>query len=142
MERKYLFLNNDISAMLSHEERIKLKMTPEADDELNTIRQEAECIIQNPTENIDAECIIKRSIRYSATDEYFLTLFLEGKDLEQLSNLQTIEHVATMTLLPEAIFPRIIKFNLFISVNNVISIFISLALYGFLIDLHKLSAKE
>lgn len=103
MERKYLFLNNDISAMLSHEERIKLKMTPEADDELNTIRQEAECIIQNPTENIDAECIIKRSIRYSATDEYFLTLFLEGKDLEQLSNLQTIEHVATMTLLPEAI---------------------------------------
>lgn len=103
MERKYLFLNNDISVLLSHKQRIKLKKTPESDDELNIIRQKAESIIQNPAENIDVECIIKRSIRYSATDEYFLALFIEGKDSEQLSNLQTIEHVATMTLLPEAI---------------------------------------
>ena len=55
MERKHLFLNNDISVLLSHEQRIKLKKTPESDDELNIIRQKAESIIQNPAENIDVD---------------------------------------------------------------------------------------
>lgn len=103
MERKYLFLNNDLSTMLSREHQTKLEMTKEWEEEQKVLYQEAEEIIKNPTECINAKDIMIKSLRYTHTDDCFLKLFIEGTDSEQLKEIQSLEYAASMTLLPEAI---------------------------------------
>lgn len=89
--------------MLSREHQTKLEMTKEWEEEQKVLYQEAEEIIKNPTECINAKDIMIKSLRYTHTDDCFLKLFIEGTDSEQLKEIQSLEYAASMTLLPEAI---------------------------------------
>ena len=103
MERKDLFINNDLSMMLSRELASAQEKDVEWEKEQERIRKEAEDVAVNPAATIDAKAIRVRGIRYTGTDEYYLKLFTEGSDEEQLTELRNLEYVASLTLLPAAI---------------------------------------
>ena len=103
MERKDLFINNDLSMMLSRELASAQEKAVEWEKERERIRKDAEKVVENPAETIDAKAIMVRGIRYAWTDEYYLKLFTEGSDEEQLTELRNLEYVASLTLLPAAI---------------------------------------
>lgn len=103
MERKNMFLNNDLHSMLSHEQRIRHGRDTEREKQNQKTLMETRAIIENPSGLIQADEIIDRSIRHSGADEYFLKLFTEGTDEEQAKCLQNIEYTAAYTILPEAI---------------------------------------
>ena len=104
MERKDLFINNDLSMMLSRELASAQEKDAEWEKEQERIRKDAEKAAENPAAIIDAKTIMARGIRYAGTDEYFLKLFTEGSDEEQLTELRSLEYVVLLTLLPDAIF--------------------------------------
>ena len=58
---------------------------------------------ENPAAIIDAKAIMARGISYAGTDEYYLKLFTKGSDEEQLTELRSLEYVASLTLLPDAV---------------------------------------
>ena len=103
MERKDLFINNDLSMMLSRELASAQEKDVEWEKERERIRKDAEKVVENPAKTIDAKAIMVRGIRYAGTDEYYLKLFTEGSDEEQLTELRNLEYVASLTLLPAAI---------------------------------------
>lgn len=83
MERKDLFINNDLSMMLSRELASAQEKDVEWEIERERIRKDAEKVVENPAETIDAKAIMVRGIRYAGTDEYYLKLFTEGSDEER-----------------------------------------------------------
>lgn len=103
MERKDLFLNNDLSMMLSREQYPEPDFSKEWEEEQKVMRQDADLIIQNPARGIDAKGLMEKSARYSGTEDYYLKLFTEGSDEEQMRELRSLEYAASMTLLPDAV---------------------------------------
>ena len=103
MERKDLFINNDLSMMLSRELASAQEKDVEWEKEQERIRKEAEEVAVNPAATIDAKAIMTKGISYAGTDEHYLKLFTEGSDEEQLAELRSLEYVASLTLLPAAI---------------------------------------
>jgi hypothetical protein len=71
MERKDLFINNDLSMMLSRELASAQEKDAEWEKEQERIRKDAEKAAENPAAIIDAKTIMTRGIRYAGTDEYF-----------------------------------------------------------------------
>lgn len=103
MERKDLFLNNDLSMMLSREQNSEPDFGKEWEDEQKTLRQEADDVINNPNGSIDAKLLMEQSARYAGTENYYLNLFTKGSDDEQLAELRSLEYAASLTLLPDAL---------------------------------------
>lgn len=103
MERKDLFINNDLSMMLSRELASAQEKDVEWEKEQERIRKEAEEVAVNPAATIDAKAIMTKGICYAGTDEHYLKLFTEWSDEEQLAELRSLEYVASLTLLPAAI---------------------------------------
>ena len=103
MERKDLFINNDLSMMLSRELASAQEIDLEWAKEQERIRKEAEVVAENPAATIDAKVIMVKCISYAGTDEHYLKLFTEGSDEEQVTELRSLEYVASLTLLPAAI---------------------------------------
>ena len=103
MERKDLFINNDLSMMLSRELASAQEKDVEWEKEQERIRKDAEKVAENPAAIIDAKAIMARGISYAGTDEYYLKLFTKGSDEEQLTELRSLEYVASLTLLPDAV---------------------------------------
>lgn len=103
MEQKDLFLNNNLSAMLSRQQMGEYVMTPEELEEQTLLQQKAEVIIRDPEKSINAEDLINRSVKFSHVDASTLKQITEGTDDELLKMLPTLESAASMTLLPSAI---------------------------------------
>lgn len=103
MERKDLFLNNDLSIMLSREQRSEPDFGKEWEEEQQAMRQEADELIKNPVGKIDAIQLMERSARYAEAEGYYLKLYTEGTDAEQSQDLQSLEYAATLILLPDAV---------------------------------------
>lgn len=103
MERKDLFINNDLSMMLSREQASAQEKDVEWEKEQKRIRKEAGVVAENPAATIEAKVIMAKGISYAGADEYYLKLFTEGSDEEQLKELRSLEYVASLTLLPDAI---------------------------------------
>ena len=110
MERKDLFINNDLSMMLSRELASAQEKDVEWEKEQERIRKDAEKVAENPAAIIDAKAIMARGISYAGTDEYYLKLFTKGSDEEQLTELRSLEYVASLTLLPDAVL--VVGYNL------------------------------
>lgn len=103
MERKDLFLNNNLSAMLSRLQMGEYEMTPKEHNEQILLLQQAEAIIRDPEKSINAEELINRSVRFSHVDASTLKLIIEGTDAELLKLLPVLENAASMILLPPEI---------------------------------------
>lgn len=103
MERKDLFLNNNLSAMLSRLQMSEYEMTSEEQKEQTLLQQHAEAIIREPEKTINAEELINHSVRFSHIDASTLKLIIEKTDSELLKMLPTLENAASMILLPPEI---------------------------------------
>lgn len=103
MERKDLYINNDLSMMLSREQASAQEKDVEWEKEQEWIRKEAENVAENPSATIDAKAIMVKGISYAGADEHYFKLFTEGSDEEQLTELRSLEYVASLTLLPDKI---------------------------------------
>lgn len=103
MERKDLFLNNDLSMMLSRELNPEPDFGKEWKVEQETLRLLANDVIKNPAGNIDAKVLMDRSARYADTEDFYQKLFIHGTDEEQLQELRSLEYAALLTLLPDAV---------------------------------------
>ena len=103
MERKDLFLNSDLSMMLSREQNPEPDFGKEWEEEQQTMRQEADEVIKNPVGKIDAKHLMTRSARYAEAEGYYLKLYTEGSDEEQSQDLRSLEYAASLILLPDAI---------------------------------------
>ena len=69
MERKDLFINNDLSMMLSRELASAQEKDVEWEKEQERIRKEAEEVAVNPAATIDAKAIMTKGICYAGTDD-------------------------------------------------------------------------
>lgn len=98
-----MFLNNDLSMLLSREQNPHPDFGKEWEEEQKEFQQAADAIIRNPSEEIDADAMMARSFQYAGTDDYYRKLFTEGTDAEQMQALRNLEYVASMTLLPECV---------------------------------------
>lgn len=103
MERKDLILNNDLSMMLSREQNSEPVFGKEWENEQKALRKEADALIKNHNIGFDAKDLMTKSAHYAGADEYYQKLYIEGADSEQLQELRSLEYVASLTLLPEAI---------------------------------------
>lgn len=103
MERKDLFLNNNLSAMLSRLQMSEYEMTSEEQKEQALLQQHAEAIMREPEKSINAEELINHSARFSHIDASTLKLIIEETDAELLKMLPMLENAATMILLPPEI---------------------------------------
>lgn len=103
MERKDLFLNNDLSMMLSRELNPEPDFGKEWKVEQETLRLLANDVIKNPAGNIDAKVLMDRSARYADTEDFYQKLFIHGTDEEQLQELRSLEYATSLTLLPDAV---------------------------------------
>lgn len=84
MERKDLFLNNNLSSMLSRLQMSEYKMTSEEQKEQALLQQHAEAIIREPEKSINAEELIDQSVRFSHIDASSLKLIIKETDAELL----------------------------------------------------------
>lgn len=103
MERKDLFLNNDLSMMLSREQNPEPDFGKVWEEEQNELRREANTIIKNRGISFDAKILMARSARHAGTEDYYQKIYLEGSDAEQLKELRSLEYASTLTLLPDAV---------------------------------------
>lgn len=103
MERKDLFLNSDLSMMLSRELNPESDFGKEWEEEQQAMRHEADEIIKAPAGKIDARQLMERSARYAEVEGYYLKIFTEGSDAEQMQYLRNLEYAASLILLPDAI---------------------------------------
>lgn len=103
MERKDLFLNNDLSMMLSRESNLKADFGGEWEAEQEALRLAANDVIKAPANYIDAKDLMDRSARYADTEDFYQKLFVNGTDEEQLQELRSLEYTASLTLLPDAV---------------------------------------
>lgn len=103
MERKYEILNNDLNSMLGIETRRKQGWDAEWEAEHQEVVKEAEIISSRPQERIDAKRLMEKTVRYAGADNYYIDLFINGSDDQQLSEIRNIEYTAAYTLLEDAI---------------------------------------
>lgn len=103
MERKDLFLNNDLSMMLSRESNLKPDFGKEWEAEQEALRLAANDVIKAPAGYIDAKDLMDGSSRYTDTDDFYQKLFIHGTDEEQLQELRSLEYTASLTLLPDVV---------------------------------------
>ena len=103
MERKDLFLNNNLSSMLSRLQMSEYKMTSEEQKEQALLLQHAKAIIREPEKSINTEELINHSAGFSHIDASTLKLIIEETDAELLKMLPTLENAASMILLPPEI---------------------------------------
>lgn len=103
MERKDLILNNDLSIMLSREQKYEPDFGKEWEEEQKALRIEADALIKNLSIGFDAKDLMTKSAHYAGAWECYQKLYIEGSDSEQLQELRSLEYAASLTLLPEAI---------------------------------------
>lgn len=103
MERKDLFLNNDLSMMLSRELNPEPDFGKEWENEQKELREKAEAIIKKHSIDGDAKILMTKSAHYAGADEYYQKLYVEGSDDEQFKELRSLEYVASLTLLPDEV---------------------------------------
>lgn len=104
MERRDLILNNDLSTMLAYENRQEHRWDEDWEREHQETMQEADRIISSPNETIDAKALMERTARHAGADEYYLKLYMDGSDEEQLAVIRDIEYTANYTVLTDAIY--------------------------------------
>lgn len=104
MERKDLFLNNDLSMMLSRDQNMEPDFVKEWVGEQLAMHQEADEVIKDPIGKIDAKQLMERSARYAEVEGFYLKLYTQGTDVEQSQDLRSLEYAASLILLPDAIF--------------------------------------
>ena len=103
MERKDLFLNSDLSMMLSREQNPEPDFGKEWEEEQLAMRLEADEVIKNPAGKIDAKQLMEKSTRYAEAEGYYLKLYTQGSDEEQSQDLRSLEYAASLILLPDVI---------------------------------------
>lgn len=104
MERKYEILNNELSSMLGIETRREQGWDAEWEKENREAVKAAEEIAAQPQEKIDAKLLMERTARHAGTDNYYINLYVNGSDDEQLAEIRNIEYTAAYTLLDEGIY--------------------------------------
>ena len=104
MERRDLILNNDLSTMLAYENRQEQHWDEDWEKEHQQTMREADKIISSPNETIDAKDIMQRTARHVGADEYYMKLYIDGSDEEQLAVIRDIEYTANYTVLTDAIY--------------------------------------
>lgn len=104
MERKYEILNNELSSMLGIETRREQGWDAEWEKEIRETVKAAEEIAAQPQEKIDAKLLMLRTARHAGTDNYYVNLYVNGSDDEQLAEIKNIEYTAAYTLLDEGIY--------------------------------------
>lgn len=98
-----MILNNDLHSMLAYEQRIAHGWDEEWERENQETMKEAQAIMDNPDELVEADEIMARSIRHSDYNANEFRIFTGSGDEEQIKHLRDIEYAAAYTLLPDAI---------------------------------------
>lgn len=104
MERKYEILNHDLPAMISIETRKGQPIDDKWEIENKNLQKEALEIEARPLEMKDAQRLMESASRHASCDNYYINLFINGSDSEQLAEIRNIEYIAAYVLLPDAIY--------------------------------------